>query len=356
LKGFHSTRNTNKPKITVTWQDISHTSFATAKTVSLNTNYNVPILSANTKHYFAFTPSATGFYTIQSNSIISGDPYGWLYNSSQVELAKDDDSNGNRNFRMVYHLDAGQKYYIAAGCYTTGVGRYSFRITTDTSMTYLSPVDMLSIGAIQSVDITASRERQYLKFTAPKTNTYYFESSGNGSSDPYGWLYNSNAGLISSNDDSAGNRNFQIECDLTAGQTVYLVAGCYGSGSGAFSVSVKPEPIIHQISQELTSGDYLSVPFAVSDTSGLNSIVFSISYASTDFELVDACELSSEPILETGLVSGTNVNITEVSTNKVSFNISANTTVLPGIVNTIKLKAKSTGTLTVTCTANYSYD
>ena len=349
IKYFHSTRNTNKPKITVTWQELNHTSFQTAKTANINTTYYAPVLAPNVKYYFAFTPSATGFYTIKSNNIISGDPYGWLYNSSQEQLAKDDDSGGNRNFRMVYHLDAGKTYYIVVGCYNTGIGKYAFQITPNTDLTQVQYNATITTSITKTATIGASRGRQYFKFIAPSAGTYVFESSQNGNSDPYGWLYNSSAGLISNNDDAVpGEHNFRLTCDLAAGQTVCLVAGCYSEGIGTYTVSVKHMKTI-TISQELNQGDYFSIPVAVNNYNSLNAVIFSVKFNATDFELVSACEFSPTPILSTGSVANTYVNITSVSSSGVSFSNTSNTPTRPGIVNIIRLKAKQTETLSVTC-------
>lgn len=129
------------------------------------------------------------------------------------------------------------------------------------------------------------------------------------------------------------------------------MVGCYGIESGSFSVSVTRDRIIKDISQSLNAGDYLSIPITVSNSNDISSNVFSISFSSADFELVSACEFSVVPILKKGLVSGTNVNITSVSTSGVSFVNNSSAPTMPGMVNIIKLKAKRTGILTVTCYA-----
>ena len=132
-KSFYSTRSSYSPSLVVTFTNPSGgAGFSTAETLSLNNTRETSVFSANEKRYFKFTPSSTGFYTFESSSPISpADPKAWLYNSSQVELTSDDDSAGNRNFRISYHLDAGQTYYLAAGCYSTVIGTYSLKVTAN---------------------------------------------------------------------------------------------------------------------------------------------------------------------------------------------------------------------------------
>lgn len=106
-------------------------SFSTATTLSLNTSTSVIIASANVKRYFKYTPTTTGFFTFESSSVTSGDPYAWLYNSSQTQLLTNDDGAGYPNFRITYHLKSGQTYYFAAGCYNTGTGSYTVKLTSN---------------------------------------------------------------------------------------------------------------------------------------------------------------------------------------------------------------------------------
>jgi hypothetical protein len=142
---------------------------------------------------------------------------------------------------MVYHLDASQRYYVAAGCYGSGTGSYQIRITSTANLDGVSAnlsAATLTASSPGRAIITVARERKYFVFTAPTAKTYVFESSANGSCDPYGWLHSSSGGMLASNDNGAGNGNFRITQSLSAGQKVYLAAGCSGTDVGSFSVSV----------------------------------------------------------------------------------------------------------------------
>jgi hypothetical protein len=222
--------------------DNVNTTFSGATPISLNTYEGVSVTAANQKRYYSFTPSTTGFYTIESSSNGSSDPYGWLYNPSQSQISYNDDMvSGNANFRMVYHLQSGQKYYIAAGCYSTGTGNYQIRVTSTTNLGTVSTTPApatLTTATPGSANISASCQRRYFVFTATTARSYTFESSANGSSDPIGWVYNTSGNQLAHNDDTNGGRNFRMTVSLTAGQKVFVVAGCYGSTTGSYTVSV----------------------------------------------------------------------------------------------------------------------
>lgn len=70
--------------------------------------------------YFKFVPTATRTYTIQSSG--SYDYVGTLYTGSPTsyrQLTTDDDSGGNRQFKISYTLNSGQTYYIAVRTYSS---------------------------------------------------------------------------------------------------------------------------------------------------------------------------------------------------------------------------------------------
>lgn len=101
----------------------------TSSTISTTSAGTANIASAYGRKYFSFTPSKSGSYTIVS-SATTGDPYGWLYDSSGKYLISNDDNAGTSNFSMTYMLTAGQKYYIVAGCTGSGTGNYSVNISS----------------------------------------------------------------------------------------------------------------------------------------------------------------------------------------------------------------------------------
>ncbi|MBQ8523991.1 MAG: fibronectin type III domain-containing protein [Clostridia bacterium] len=88
------------------------------------------------------------------------------------------------------------------------------------------------------VNVTASGQKKYFAFTPTATGNYVFESYDIVSSDPKGWLYDSNETQLAVNDDYGDNTNFRITRALQANQTYYLAAGCYGTITGSYKLSV----------------------------------------------------------------------------------------------------------------------
>ena len=217
---------------------ITYTPFPDAETITLNTLNAVEISSSGVKKIYKFTPASSGFYAFESSNIISGDPYATLYSSNQVVVQTHDDINGvsNRNFRLVQHLSAYQTYYLVAGCYETGIGSYSVKLTRISTPSYISTSN-ISWGNTATVSCNTPQKPIVYKFTPPASGEYLFYSS-NRSGDPRVWIYTSNLSLVDDDDDTAGNSNFRVSANLTAGQTYYIVAGHYGTKTGSYTLNI----------------------------------------------------------------------------------------------------------------------
>lgn len=226
-----------KPSLSITYTD-----FSEAETIKLNTLNAVKISSAGGKKIYKFTPSTSGFYSFESSNIVSGDPYATLYSSNKLVVKTHDDINGvsNRNFRLVQHLSAGQTYYFMAGCFRTGTGSYSVKLTRTSTRSYIS-TSSVAWGDSVSVSCNTPQNPAVYRFTPSISGEYLFYSS-NGTGDPCMWIYNSSLALVDDDDDTAGNRNFRISANLTAGQTYYIVAGHYGTKTGSYTLGILRDP------------------------------------------------------------------------------------------------------------------
>lgn len=98
----------------------------------------------------------------------------------------------------------------------------------------------ISMNEVTVIDINTSNQKRYFKFVAPSTGYYSFESLNNKNADPYGWLYNSGINQLDFSDDHGGDKNFHMIQRLTGGQLYYFTVGCYGSGTGRYSIKVVP--------------------------------------------------------------------------------------------------------------------
>ena len=207
--------------------------FAGAETISLNSSKSVNILSAEAEKIFKFIPPGTGFYSFESSDISTGNPKAWLYNSDYTELAFNDDSAGNLNFRLTYHLVAGTTYYFAAGCFNPNPAAYTVKVVTTTVPSSIPAVSLSWGGGSRYASCDAQNKAVFYRFIPSQSGEYMFFSTAS-SGDPKIWLYDSNMSMIGSNDDGAGNRNFRLSASLFSGQTYYIVAGEFGTNTGTY--------------------------------------------------------------------------------------------------------------------------
>ena len=95
----------------------------------------------------------------------------------------------------------------------------------------------IQVGTSYSGNINYAGDVDFFKFTPTVSGTYVVASSG--STDTYGYLYNSSGTELASNDDSNGSLNFSIPYNLTAYQTYYInVRHFSSSGTGAYGLLV----------------------------------------------------------------------------------------------------------------------
>ena len=98
--------------------------------LALGEDTTAEITSDVNEVFFRFTPSVTGSYAL-SSSAAGQDTYCTLYNASFNEIASDDDSGEQLNFRLSRSLTAGQTYYYGVRYYSGNTGSIPVRLTKD---------------------------------------------------------------------------------------------------------------------------------------------------------------------------------------------------------------------------------
>ena len=99
-----------------------------------------------------------------------------------------------------------------------------------------APANYTDITANSSASVTSAR---YFRFVAPESGSYTFYSSNRYSGDAYGELLNYSGSNIISNDDGAGDLNFSITYNCTAGTTYYIYARFLSSSTGSYTFNVR---------------------------------------------------------------------------------------------------------------------
>ncbi|CAF1959045.1 unnamed protein product [Rotaria magnacalcarata] len=204
---------------------------------------------------FQVTVSTAGIYKFISNSSI--DMLGYIYKDgfSPISvttnlLAYDDVNAGSSRILLVLPLQSTTTYYLVVTTYSANVtGPYALIISGPQRVSLVLTSITLSItgftiysyysSALTTSSPTFKRSGFYsnyyyeaIKVTVPRTGLYYFRSNTN--VDTYGYLYLNNfdpssirTNQITSDDDSGGNRQFQLSSSLSFGQIYVLVFTTY---------------------------------------------------------------------------------------------------------------------------------
>ena len=117
-----------------------------------------------------------------------------------------------------------------------------------TSSSVQTSATLTNIGQIAGITVSSDRGRydyyssnkpnyaRIVKFIPRFTDTYYISSVS--SFDTYGRLYDGNMNSLTSDDDSAGNRQFKLTYRCEVGKTYYIAAGGYNSSSHTEELAV----------------------------------------------------------------------------------------------------------------------
>lgn len=137
--------------------------------LNANSTNNAVISSAGEMIYYTFTPATSGLYVIYSTG--TSDSKVYLYNGNGTELANDDDSGDNTNFRLEYNLTAGAQY-------TFGVKYYNTSLTGTIPFTFRR-VYTLTYDANGGTGAPSSQKKEhgtgiFISSTEPTRNGYTF--------------------------------------------------------------------------------------------------------------------------------------------------------------------------------------
>lgn len=207
------------------WFDGS--SFERAITVTENSTIGVKITSANQLKYYAFEPTVSGNYTIESSG--NKDSAAGLYRGPDLTqgIASDDNSGSGYNFRIPCYLDRNRTYYIVVG-FEDGMSIGSFNFTirknNDNYADGTSSTKAITITEGNTISVNMFANEKYYKFTPTVSGSYTIESSGNINTSAKLYDTEINWGNLLVEDDNSGSgNNFRITYDLERNRTYYIV-------------------------------------------------------------------------------------------------------------------------------------
>ena len=199
------------------------------------------------EQWYRFTASISeaDTYTIYTSGSL--DTVGYLYDANGTLLASNDDSNGNRNFKITRQLTTGSRYYIKVKAFANNIGDYELRV--DYTIGSPSGGGMGSSGGSSCIDNSNTMQTAYhlpllswennclccygaekwYKFTANASAAHKNGGSGKyniRTSGPViltGRLYDSNGSVIASNTAGYDGYGYYISAYLEYGETYYVL-------------------------------------------------------------------------------------------------------------------------------------
>jgi hypothetical protein len=206
--------------------------------------------SAGDVDYYKFIPLNSGGYSIET--LGTSDTFGYLYDSNMNVLDACDDQvypNG-KNMELRYELTAYSTYYIKVTHKDAAItGDYNLKITPviyankeiepNSSFETASFPEWSKCNYPTAATIGTAGDEDYYRFDTSSGGTFAFETVG--STDTYGYLYDSNNNLLASDNDSGEGSNMKIVYALTGYQS-YYVKICHASPDGTGSYGLKLSP------------------------------------------------------------------------------------------------------------------
>jgi len=228
-------------KVTVVADDHGN-SCNTATAVNVNSSKAGTINRAGDWDYFRIQVPSSGTLTVYTTG--STDTYGFLKNSSCVDITSNDNYKG-ANFRIFRYVAAGT-YYVAVRHYSsTGTGSYTLNVSfipaaADDYGNSCTAATAVSVNSSKAGMIGSAGDIDYFRIQVPSSGTLTVYTTG--STDTKGSLRNSGCttitGLSGNPDDYNNGSNFRLWGTVMAG-TYYVAVQHYSStGVGGYTLYI----------------------------------------------------------------------------------------------------------------------
>ncbi len=178
------------------------------------------------------------------------DTYGTIFDEKGNAIASDDDSAGNRNFKISTALDPGTYFLSVKGYYATTLGDYVIRSTSEVIPN--SPPDDYSNEMNGAQDLSVNSKIQGYIGVGGDIDFFVFkvgEKSDmkiytDGSTDTFGALYDEKGNTLATHDDmSDTDKNFNISIILEPGVYYVSVKDYYSNKFGDYVLVLLANPI-----------------------------------------------------------------------------------------------------------------
>ena len=214
-----------------------------ATPVGLNTETAGALERAGDVDYFRFEVAQAGSLTVETTGATN--TVGYLGGATGGWLSQDDDAGADGNFRIVRQVTAGTYYVAVVGAnrrMATGTYTLAVRFTSGGAGGGRADDHGNTRGQATRVGLNTTVEGvlerrgdvDYFQLTVTRAGTLEVETSG--TTDTFGYLGDATGRWLSRNDDTAGDVNFRIERQVTAGTYyVAIVGGAARTQTGAYT-------------------------------------------------------------------------------------------------------------------------
>ena len=195
------------------------------------------ILGEGGSHIYSFELNKQGLVTIDHRRMDDSqlDPLLALISQDKGIVARDDDSGGNLNSRIMTILEAG-RYYIAVSGLGTAGGKYSLALERKDVPPPISA--RVRVGDISrgSILYPSQRDRYTFVITSAEFLTIT-ASSDNSNLDTFLEVHDSQGNMVASDDDGGNGTNSIIRTQFMAGTYIVTVRS-YSSSTGAYIMTI----------------------------------------------------------------------------------------------------------------------
>ncbi len=203
---------------------------------------------------YKFVPKATGNYMFTSTDAYY-DVEGFLYDADGEKLKSNNNGGYGNNFRLNYSLEKGETYYL---------GIRANDISSDyTSSCKVVVARKLTTGA-KDVTLTDKNTLYWIK----QSDSYALDFYSMGSTNTYGYLYDADYSLITSDGYSGGDNNFKFSAPITKNKVYFLKVQLNDSSitSGKTTIVVDEAQVKHGSQNINVSSEYTRYKFVPTAT------------------------------------------------------------------------------------------
>ncbi len=193
-------------------------------------------LDGRTPQFYRFVVDQAARYRIYASS--GADTVGTLYGPDCDEIAEDDDSGDDMDFRIDHSLAPGTYYVSVQGYDDSAQGDYYLQFEILGSADECASAPVLEVGFAGSQSMTDGA-REYFAFVVDEPGTYVVTTFGE--LDTVGILLDENCGEMEENDDGGRDVNFLIRRNLEPGTYYVAVEGYDDMESGYYELLITLE-------------------------------------------------------------------------------------------------------------------